>query len=92
MKKTLVLSATIFLAMPAYADVCKPAQTACTEPTTQLDFCKGEFEVSEIATKYVTACDSKLRRFNGTLATRESRDRFFCKCLFQAKTGEWKDP
>ena len=78
--------------MPAYADVCKPAQTACTEPTTQLDFCKGEFAVSEVKTKYIEPCNAKLKRFGRTSSTPEARDRFFCKCLWQYNWWERFDP
>ncbi len=92
MKKTAALILSVGLSTSALADVCKPTQQACTEPTTKLDFCKGEFEVSEIATKYVTACDSKMRRFQKITVTQEARDRFFCKCLWQFKWWETFDP
>lgn len=88
----LLIWACISLISYARAEVCTHTETTCKEPTTYLDMCTGEFSVSEIPTKYVTTCDSKLRRFNGTLATPESKLRFFCKCLSEAKTGEWKDP
>ncbi len=77
----------------AYADVCKQAAPAsCVEPTTQLDMCKGEFAVTEIATKYVDLCNSKTRRFIDTLATGEQRDRFFCHCLYQQNIWSRHDP
>ncbi len=60
--------------------------------TTQLDMCKGEFTVTEIATKYVDLCNAKMRRFRDTLATGEQRDRFFCHCLKQYQIWDRRDP
>ena len=63
------------------------------EEVTYLDMCaKGEFQVSEIATPLVAKCDSKTRRFIDTQATKESKDRFFCRCLFQEKIWARRDP
>jgi len=63
-----------------------------TEEITYLDMCKGEFQVSEIATPLVAKCDSKTRRFIDTLATKDSKDRFFCRCLYQEKIWARRDP
>lgn len=88
----LFIWACICLITYASADTCAPLQTTCAEPTTVLDMCTGEFPVTEILTKYVTTCDSKLRRFIDTNTTPEAKNRFFCKCLWQAQLWDRRDP